>query len=270
MIGRARIFLLLLFVATQLAAQQSARAEGRTTVRGVVVDALNGDPLPNTMIRLVDDRRGVLADSLGRFVIPNVRIGTQLVAVKQYGYEELDFEVDFEADNPSLRIELEPGPVALQGFDVVADRLAVMKQRMQSRRNAAPVSVRVIDQERLNRSAARDMVDFLNLQGVQLASCATRRGPQAATSFQPASSSGGSSMSSCVLRRGQAVEPTVYIDEARTIWGLDELAMYKPYEMYLVEVYSNGGQVRAYTHNFMERMARRLIALIHVGLWFDR
>src|SRR5262245_5479121 len=88
-------------LATPLAAQQprQAREKPVTLVRGVVVDAVHGDPLPNTMIRLVDARRGVLTDSLGRFAIADVGIGPELVAVKQYGYEEIDVQVDLRENH---------------------------------------------------------------------------------------------------------------------------------------------------------------------------
>ena len=48
------------------------------------------------------------------------------------------------------------------------------------------------------------------------------------------------------------------------------LAMYSPADLYLVEVYSAGGEIRAYTHNFMERMARRPMTRIPINLWFGR
>ena len=37
--------------------------------------------------------------------------------------------------------------------------------------------------------------------------------------------------------------------------------------LYLVEVYGRGLEVRAYTHQFMERMARKPVALLPVRIW---
>jgi hypothetical protein len=262
-------FLVLLLAAAPLSAQQRAQEEPRTTVRGVVVDGLRGDPLPNTMIRLVDQRIGVLTDSAGRFVIANVRLGTEMMAVKQYAYEEIDVEVEFRENHPTLRIELQPGPLALEGFTVVADRLATMTQRLASRRNAAPVSVRALDQSKLLRSTARDMSEFLWFDGgLMPTDCSSGfRGPGPATSFIQRPSSGGlSGMGSCVLRRGQPARPKVFIDESPTIGGIDELGSYQPSNFYLVEVYSSGNEIHAYTHGFMERMARRPMALIPIIL----
>ena len=44
-----------MLLATPLAAQQPAQSEARTTLRGVVVDAQRGDPLPNAIVLLADD-----------------------------------------------------------------------------------------------------------------------------------------------------------------------------------------------------------------------
>jgi hypothetical protein len=262
------ILVLLFLAATPIAAQQRAREEPRTTVRGVVVDALRGDALPNTMVRLVDARRGVLTDSLGRFTLVDVRLGADMLAVKQYGYQEVDVDIDFREDHPMLRIELQPGPIALEGFEVVANRLAVMEQRMRSRRNATAVSVRSFDQERLNRSPARDMLDFLAMSGgVRPIECSARGVSSFIASGSP--TLGWGSMG-CIERRGGVTAPRVYIDEAWAIGGLDELAMYQPFEFHTVEVYSSGAEIRAYTHNFMELMARRPMALIPLEMWFGR
>ena len=259
---------LALLLAAPAAAQQRLMPETRITLRGVVVDALRGDPLPNAMVRLDAARKGVLTDSLGRFTILDVRTGPELLAVKQYGYEELVVQMDFRVDHPLLRIELAPGPVAIEGFDVVADRLAVMTQRMKNRRNAAAVSVRMIDQERLARSASRDMVDFLAMNGGIRPTECSARGP---TSFLASSRPTlGWASGSCIERRGGVMAPRVYIDESVAIGGMDELAMYQPHEFYTVEVYSGGAEIRAYTHNFMDRMARRPMALIPLEMFFGR
>jgi hypothetical protein len=69
-----------------------------------------------------------------------------------------------------------------------------------------------------------------------------------------------------VLRRGSLAQPKVYIDEAPVIGGLSFLAMFKPYELYAVEVFSGGLEIRAYTHWYMERMAEEPRLLWPIGL----
>ena len=145
-------------------------------------------------------------------------------------------------------LRLLPDPVLVDGITVVADRLETIERRIRSRRNAAPVAVRAFDQERLLASAARDMEDFLSLQGgLQATSCGRRAFARR-----------------CVWRRGRPVVPRVYIDEAPAIGGLDQLATYRPHELYMVEVFSSGLQIRAYTHHFIESMVRRPRSLMPI------
>jgi hypothetical protein len=148
-----------------------------------------------------------------------------------------------------VQIGLEPKPVMLDGISVVADRIELMQRRLTSRRRAFAQASRAFEQDRLMRSAAFDMAEFLYLEA----------------SLAPAPCGRGRLGSACVLRRGQSIEPRVYIDEAPVLGGLEQLASYQPHDLYLVEVYSLGLEIRAYTHMFMERMARRPMPLIPIG-----
>jgi hypothetical protein len=198
----------------------------------------------------VDYQRGLLSDSLGRFTFPGVPVGVHLLAIKQYGYAEVNIEVEVSEGQDPVRIELSPGPLALEGFTVVADRLATMNKRLKRRRNAYGRTVRELELGRLASSGVLSVTDFLRTEGsLNLVNCATGDGPGA-----------------CVMRRGSATAPRVYIDEAPIIGGLDVLATFLPYELYLVEVYSAGLEIRAYTHWYMERMAGRPGMLFPIGL----
>jgi hypothetical protein len=61
-----------------------------------------------------------------------------------------------------------------------------------------------------------------------------------------------------VLYGGRLTRPIVYIDDRRLCGGdeLTYLAGFHPGEFYLVEVFG-GSEVRAYTHDFVERQALR-------------
>ena len=61
--------------------------------------------------------------------------------------------------------------------------------------------------------------------------------------------------------------PRVYIDEIWQPGGLDALERFPPSQLYMVEVYFSGSEIRGYTHDFMERAARKPRALIPVLLW---
>jgi hypothetical protein len=253
MVARAGIALLLLLAAsTPLAAQRTLRdPDARTTFRGVVVDKLHGDPLPGAIVLMVDENKGTLTDALGRFTFADVELGPQLIAVKQYGYAEVNLDLDLLAGADPVTIELNPGPIALEGFTVIAQNLASMTAQLATRRKAFAGPVRAHDQSRLAQSGADDVMAFLTMEGgVDLRRCG----------------GSGRMTTACVLRRGSLAEPRVYIDEARVVGGLAFLAMFKPYELFLVEVFSGGAEIRAYTHWYMERMAEQPRLLWPIGL----
>ena len=77
----------------------------------------------------------------------------------------------------------------------------------------------------------------------------------------------GESAHFCIARGGRIGEPTVYIDEVYAPGGLDALELFPTSALYLVEVYSSGSEIRAYTYDFMERTARKPVALIPALLW---
>lgn len=236
--------------ASPLAAQTPADDSTTAVVRGVVLDALTGARLGGARVRISDLRRGTLTDSAGAFVFDEVPIGGQLLTIEHYGFEGVDVSMRVFEHTPPLQIELNPKPVMLEGLPVVTERLTRMESRLRTRRRATATSVRAVDLERLTRSPARDMVELLQFEAfVTLSPC-----------------SGRMMSSFCILRRGRWTQPAVYIDEAPAIGGLDQLATYRPSDLYLVEVYSGGLQIRAYTHGFMERMARRPMALIPI-MW---
>ena len=155
-----------LLVAAPLAAQRTLRDPAeRMVFEGVVVDEVSGEPLPNTIVLMVDEDRGMLTDSLGRFRFANVLPGPQLVALKQYGYEEANLDLDLRTGQEPTRIELEPGPLALEGFTVIAENIRSMTAQMERRRKAYPYSVRAHDQARLASSSAEDALQFLKFEG---------------------------------------------------------------------------------------------------------
>lgn len=219
-------------------------------LNGIVRDAVSGMPIHNARVRMEGRRGGMLTGLDGRFVFEKAGRGEIVVVVEQYGYESIEAALVLQDDTPVLDILLDPQPVMLDGISVVADRLELMEQRLTSRRRAAAVSTRAFDRERMQRSASRDLLEFLSLESSVAPEPCGRRGLQ----------------SWCVYRRGRLVQPTVYVDEARVIGGLDQLSTYRPHELYMVEVYSRGLEIRAYTHNFMERMAKRPMILIPIGV----
>jgi len=247
-----RALLALLFLVGSPAwAQQSTPVRTGTGVYGFVFDAESGVRLPGARVRVDGLARGTLTDSLGAFELGSLPSGSYLIIADQYGFEGLGISVTLGASaTDALEFGLTPRPVMLEGLSVVSQRIELMQTRLRSRRNAAAVSTRAFGQDQLVRSASFDMIEFLRHEAlVNPVPC----GRRAVSNF-------------CILRRGRSMQPRVFIDEAPVIGGLDQLGVYSPHELYLVEVYSQGLEIRAYTHMFRERMARRPMALIPIGV----
>lgn len=255
-------------------AQEAEPAPVHVTLHGVVYDALTGTAVPGAAVYLERESRGALADAVGRFHFEDVAVGSQLVAAIQFGYEETAAPVEVPADGAFVEIELTPQPILLDGVTAVVENISTMERRMRSRRRSVPYQARAFDQERLLRSASSNILDFL-AQETLYGPVQCPAGSGFAGGGDPSQSLGWNRPSRvppplssyCIIRRGRMVSPKVYIDEIPVIGGLDVLESYPTAQIYALEVYSQGAEIRAYTYNFMQRMAERPMALIPISLW---
>jgi hypothetical protein len=162
--------------------------------------------------------------------------------VEQIGYAELRKSVTADAESGPIRLELVPHPVVLEGLHVMVDRLA-------ARRLATAMSVQTLGAEALVH-AGSDLFEALRYgSGMIVVQCPTE----------------SEIVDGCVYRHGKVIRPSVYIDEVPAVEGLYELAVYSPAEVYAVEVYGTGAQVRVYTRLFMDQIARSPQALRRTG-----
>jgi len=215
--------------------------EGEAVVTGTVRDASTGAPLAQAMVSFEARDWGIFTDDNGRFRLEagDMRRGTLLV--EHLGYRTRRIPVEVEDGTGPVEVGLEPDPVLLEGLEVVTDRF-------QRRRNATATSVRAYGVRDLARSLHTRATDFLQGRaGVPIVNC-----PFHFVRFN------------CALVRGRTTNPSVYIDEAPAIGGLDELDFYLPGDLYLIEIYGHGRHIRAYTHHFMERAAKRRLQPIPI------
>lgn len=217
-------------LATALTAEgalaQEPAAEVRFDLTGTVI-AQSGALAVGAFVSLEGEDWGTLTNAAGRFVLPGVRAGEVTLTVELIGYETLTWTGTVE-DGAQLTLALASKPIVLEGLTVLADRF-------ESRRRATATSVRWFDRTTLASSPYPTALDFLAGRG-GLARVTCR----------------GTWSSECVLARGRVVEPSVWVDEARHIGGLDYLRTLQPHELYMVEVYAGGRHIRAYTHRYME------------------
>jgi hypothetical protein len=205
-----------------------ARAQ-HAVVRGRVVDAQTGRPVPGATVHLGSEHAGV-ADDRGRFEIAHAPSGTQTVWARAMGYGMTASTVQVPDDSVSVELSISPDPVRLA-------ELVATTNRFEVRTRGYARAMRVFRERELSSAASADMREFvLWRSGLRRASCGFGR--------------------YCVMVRGRALATRVYIDEVRLPGGMDLLSVYRPFEVARVEVYAGGEEVRVYTKRFMDWAAR--------------
>lgn len=236
--GATVIGILLMLAALALLARGAAAQSTSFDLMGAVVDADAGTPLVGAWVSITGSEWGSITDERGRFRIPDIDAGPVSLSVEQLGYETLVWEGRISESDGLLQLALTPTPVVLEGLQVVTDRF-------RARRNAVATTVLAFDMADLSTTSQQTALDFVTLRA---GTWATRcRGRFSDT---------------CLYVRGRAVEPAVYIDEVPVLGGLDYLAHFAPWELYMIEVYGGGRHIRAYTPQFMERAAKQRLSPI--------
>lgn len=123
----SRILLILAILAAVGLAARPAAAFDRSAaapadsgaIRGVVVDAESGHPLPGTIVQVVELRRTDVTHADGSFQLLRVPPGRYTVVIERLGYrrETLTVEVD-GLDTPVLEVRLETTAIDLPGMMV--------------------------------------------------------------------------------------------------------------------------------------------------------
>ena len=223
-----------------VAAGSSSYAQEKSTpakveVSGVVLSALTGEPVA-AAVEIPGLRRTRYANASGRFSFGRLRPGSYGVMVYALGYKTLIDEL-VVAERTVVTIELQPDPVVLEGIEVVVSRL-------EARRLSAPISVRVYEERELLSTTAFDAEEFVRRRALW-----------------PARPGG-------FFGLARTASSAVYIDERLAPFGLSQLGFYRPDDFHLIEVYGGGREVRAYTPQYIERLARgeASFALIPIGL----
>ena len=202
------------------------------TLTGQVVDAINERPIIAAVVKVPDLRRFVFSDVRGRFHFSDFPEGTWDIAVAQLGYHTLDGSITVTEGN-GLYFRLEPDPVALE--EITAGGLT-FKTRLARRRNRSLAPSYVLEGEALLTSTKENVWDMVGWQhGFHF---------EGYNDF-------GCPMATIYGSRGTV---GLYIDDRAVRIGIFE--EFAPYDFALVEVYSFGGTMRAYTQQYLDRMTR--------------
>jgi len=217
--------------ATAQEAPQSREAP-TFTLAGQIVDAVNERPVIAAVIKVPDLRRFVFSDVRGRFFFSDFPEGTWDIVVAQLGYHTLEGSVTVTEGN-GLHLRLEPDPVALE--EITAGGLTY-KTRLKRRRNRALARSYALEGEALLTSRKDNVWDMV--------------GWQHGFHFEGYNDFG------CPMATIYGIRGTVglYINDRAVRLGIFE--EFRPQDFALVEVYSYGGTMRAYTQEYLDRMTR--------------
>ncbi len=228
-------------LALPAAAQRGPACEDdQPRIAGVVIDASTEAPLEAVFVSVEATEWGSLTTGDGRFLLCLIDSGVQVVTAERLGYGTVTLNVEADASGNPVELRMRPDPILLEGLEIVTDRF-------DRRRRASARTVRAYDQEDLTRSVHWSAAEFVDSRpGVFTVPCGISR---------------------CVYRRGEYVNPTVFLDEFRLMGGWMELELLPTDHLYMIEVYGRGTHIRAYTHRFMERAARTRLAPLPI--WDD-
>lgn len=216
-----------------LAQDSAGGADAATfTLDGQIVDAVNGAPVVAALVKVPALRRVVTSDLNGRFRLADFPEGTWDIVVEQLGYHTLAGSVTV-AEGNGLNLRMDPDPVAL---DEIRAGGLTYKTRLRRRRNATPARSYALEGEALWTTYHENVWDLV----------ARREGFH----FQGYSNYG------CPLATIYGVPRIVdlYVDDRAVRIGIFE--EYKPADFAMVEVYSYGAMIKAYTQPYLDRMTR--------------
>lgn len=125
-------------------------------IRGRVVDAETGAPIPGADIRLAGTRSGASAGGSGGFILPSVDPGTHLFRVSHIGYADLEYVVSIDSSGQpdAVILKMKRTSLKLEGIIVTADRSETKSARV-------PHSVSTLDREALDNGADRTVPEAL-------------------------------------------------------------------------------------------------------------
>jgi hypothetical protein len=204
-------------------------AQGRVRIRGRVLDEVTRTPVAGAFVGRSYSDSGVLTDSLGLFTLELLSDFSYPITVENLGYRTLDVVLSPTAPEEFTTILISPDPIAIQGLRVLVDRFA-------RRRRTYAGPVRAIDQDRLLNEPSQSAFELLR-RSIPF-------GRPCRTSFEEL----------CTVRRGREQVVTVCIDERPAFAGARELELFDVKELYLVELYGWGSQVRVYSRWYVDRL----------------
>lgn len=225
-----------------------ARAQDGIRVQGHVLHDLTGQPVEGAVVTVEGRSGGTVTDSTGAFEFDGLPSALLRFRIQRLGFWPTVVPVELSRST-SLLFRISANPI-------VAERIEVVIDVLEGRRNALPYAVRTFGPERIAPHLALDLETFLRRRaGLHLVPCRT-------------SAFGGSvpGLPECLSGRGRTNPVRVWIDDSPAPGGLDFTIGYDMTEVHSIEVVSGCGMIRVYSWRFMNSVASGLRRLYPVLL----
>jgi hypothetical protein len=217
----------------------------RYDLRGRVVDAESGRSVPYVTIRAAG--ASTAATDAGTFRIRDLAAGQHTVIIEGFGWMPLRTVIDLEADT-MMTFAVEPDPITER-------MIAAQIERITTRSASVGVSRRTIGRAEILDSQTASPIDIIGSRGaVRFRDCIDPSDQERQLNVPM------SSVRMCIATRGGITRPLVYIDD-RQVCGLEFLHLYTNALLHHIEVFSGGRAIRAYTSQFIERLAADRVPL---------
>jgi len=147
-----------------LVAAQVVIAQKVTKVRGTVMDAKTGDPIPFAAVSFKNKNIGTITSYTGAFSLES-NFATDVLVVTSLGYEPVELNITLFSNNFGLKIRLRPLQVELEEVDIVTTK----KKKYKNKGNPAVELIRnVIIHRKDNRMRSLDSYSVHKYQKVEI------------------------------------------------------------------------------------------------------
>jgi hypothetical protein len=213
-----------------------AQAGGAATITGQVLDATTNAPVAEAVVAIVELRRAVKTDSVGSFVLAGLAPGSYHWSVLRLGYVPLEQQMDL-ADGDHFRVGVMQRPAPVEPFTVALSRAS---EHFRRRVNSALTPVRLLMREVLLEGHAATAEPVV-AERAELRPCPVTVADAATKD--------------CVMARGRLQPVALFIDEVAAPGGVFQLSAFEPDELYAVELWNGGAEIRVFTNRFVEGLA---------------
>ena len=139
-------------------------AQKNTKVKGVVLDAKTGDPIPFAAVSFKDKNIGTITSYNGAFSLES-SFATDILVVSSLGYQTTSLNITLNSNNYGLKIRLRPTHVELEEVEVVTSK----RKKYKNKGNPAVDLIReVIAHRKKNRMRNLDSYSVRKYQKVEM------------------------------------------------------------------------------------------------------